>query len=105
MRGGGRARQSAPARRDRRHPLRPRLLRGLPVPESPAAFTAYAHAEHAQSWLSINVECTVAETWEPRLSAKHRVMGGAPCLDATLSPDGAVPLSPVAFCWLDWGHL
>lgn len=27
---------------------------GFPIPESPAA-TAYAHAEHAQSWPSINV--------------------------------------------------
>lgn len=44
---------------------------GFPVPESPAA-AAYAHAEHAQSWPSINVSGAPAararggsEAWQP----------------------------------------
>lgn len=38
---------------------------GFPIPESPAA-TAYAHAEHAQSWPSINVSCVLLPlTWVP----------------------------------------
>ena len=52
---------------------------GFPVPESPAA-TAYAHAEHAQSWPSINVSALWPVDPGAPPSASHRMMGGAPFL-------------------------
>lgn len=60
---------------------------GFPIPESPAA-TAYVHAEHAQSWPSINVSAHVraglcADPGEPRPSAS-RLPGGR----------GSLPFSP-----------
>lgn len=65
---------------------------GFPVPESPAA-TAYAHAEHAQSWPSINVS-----------GASAGVGGWAPGLGPRPSPPRAAPgpaLLPPCL-WLAW---
>ena len=54
---------------------------GFPIPESPAA-TAYTHAEHAQSWPSINVSGHVRTCLRPGGGRGLVVVGARPFLHA-----------------------
>lgn len=78
---------------------------GFPVPESPAA-TAYAHAEHAQSWPSINVSALWQVDPGAPPSASHLIGGRGPLpLTPRSSPGRRVPRSlQWHFVGLNWGR-